>query len=191
MISTLTAFMTKEVRHILRDRQTLTVLLLMPLVQVVLFGYALRSDVRDVRLAIVDPSPDYASLALRDRFEAANRFRVVAVAPTMKAVESLFKQGRADLAISIDPEFAPHLESREPARVLIAVDASDPNTGSTMQAYARAVIMSFEQELEATGKNQVQIIPQVRMRFNPTLESVNLFVPGLIALASGLVLAGV
>ena len=189
VISTLTAFMTKEVRHILRDRQTLTVLLLMPLVQVVLFGYALRSDVRDVRLAIVDPSPDYASLALRDRFEAANRFRVVAVAPTMKAVESLFKQGRADLAISIDPEFAPHLESREPARVLIAVDASDPNTGSTMQAYARAVIMSFEQELEATGKNQVQIIPQVRMRFNPTLESVNLFVPGLIALVLTLVSA--
>ena len=70
MISTLAAFMTKEVRHILRDRQTLTVLLLMPLVQVVLFGYALRSDVRDVRLAIVDPSPDYASLSLRERFEA-------------------------------------------------------------------------------------------------------------------------
>jgi ABC-2 type transport system permease protein len=181
--------MTKEVRHILRDRQTLTVLLLMPLVQVVLFGYALRSDVRDVRLAIVDPSPDYASLALRARFEAAQRFRVVAVAPTMKEVESLFKQGRADLAVSIDPEFAPHLESREPAVILIAVDASDPNTGSTMQAYARAVITSFEQELEAKGRKPIQIVPQVRMRFNPTLESVNLFIPGLIALVLTLVSA--
>ena len=84
MIETLAAFMIKEVRHILRDRQTLTILLLMPLVQVVLFGYALRSDVRDVRLAIVDPSPDYASLALSQRFEAAKRFRIVAVAPSME-----------------------------------------------------------------------------------------------------------
>jgi ABC-2 type transport system permease protein len=189
MISTLGAFMTKEVRHILRDRQTLTVLLLMPLVQVVLFGYALRSDVRDVRLAIVDPSPDYASLELRDRFQAAKRFRIVTVAPTMKAVETLFRQGRADLAVSIDPEFAAHLESGEPARILIAVDASDPNTGSTMQAYARAVITGYQQDIEARAKQPVQIIPQVRMRFNPTLESVNLFIPGLIALVLTLVSA--
>ena len=140
MITALSAFMIKEVRHILRDRQTLTVLLLMPLVQVVLFGYALRSDVREVRLAIVDPSPDYASLALRERFEAANRFRVVRVAPSMKSIEPLFKRGEADLAVSFDPEFASHLETGEPARLLIAVDASDPNTGATMQAYARAVI---------------------------------------------------
>jgi ABC-2 type transport system permease protein len=190
VISTLGAFMTKEVRHILRDRQTLTVLLLMPLVQVVLFGYALRSDVRDVRLAIVDPSPDYASLALRERFEAAKRFRIVANVSSMDDVEPLFKRGLTDLAVSFDPEFAQHLQSREPARVLIAVDASDPNTGSTMQAYARAVITAYEQELGAKGEKQpVRITPEVRMRFNPTLESVNLFIPGLIALVLTLVSA--
>jgi len=189
MIETLAAFMIKEVRHILRDRQTLTILLLMPLVQVVLFGYALRSDVRDVRLAIVDPSPDYASLALSQRFEAAKRFRIVAVAPSMGAIEPLFKRGQVDVAVSFDPEFAAHLESHEPAHVLIAVDASDPNTGSTMQTYARAVIMAYEQELGANHPQAVQIVPQVRMRFNPTLESVNLFVPGLIALVLTLVSA--
>ena len=189
VISTLGAFMTKEVRHILRDRQTLTVLLLMPLIQVVLFGYALRSDVRDVRLAIVDPSPDYATLALRDRFQAARRFRIVATEKSMAGVEPLFRKGLADLAISFEPQFAAQLESGEPARVLVAVDASDPNTGSTMQAYARAVILSYEQELGAKGAQPVRIAPEVRMRFNPTLESVNLFVPGLIALVLTLVSA--
>jgi ABC-2 type transport system permease protein len=189
VISTLGAFMTKEVRHILRDRQTLTVLLLMPLIQVVLFGYALRSDVRDVRLAIVDPSPDYATLALRDRFQAARRFRIVATGRSMSDIEPLFRQGRADLAVSFEPQFAARLESREPARVLIAVDASDPNTGSTMQAYARAVITAYEQELGAKGAQPVRIAPEVRMRFNPTLESVNLFIPGLIALVLTLVSA--
>jgi ABC-2 type transport system permease protein len=181
--------MTKEVRHILRDRQTLTVLLLMPLIQVVLFGYALRSDVRDVRLAIVDPSPDYATLALRDRFQAARRFRIVATEKSMAGIEPLFKKGLADLAISFEPQFAAQLESGEPARVLVAVDASDPNTGSTMQAYARAVILSYEQELGAKGAQPVRIAPEVRMRFNPTLESVNLFIPGLIALVLTLVSA--
>ena len=76
----LRAFVTKELRHILRDRQTLAILLLMPLVQVVLFGFALRSDVRDIRLAVVDPSPDHASLALRSRFTGTGRFHVVAEA---------------------------------------------------------------------------------------------------------------
>src|SRR5215216_4441011 len=94
MISTLVAFMMKEVRHILRDRQTLTVLLLMPLVQVVLFGYALRSDVRDVRMAIVDPSSDYATLALRDRFQAGRRFKIVATERSMSEVGPLFRSGR-------------------------------------------------------------------------------------------------
>jgi ABC-2 type transport system permease protein len=144
--------------------------------------------VRDVRLAIVDPSPDYASLALSQRFEAAKRFRIITVASSMEAIEPLFKRGKIDLAVSFDPEFAEHLESRGPAHVLIAVDASDPNTGSTMQAYARAVIAGYEQELGAKSQ-AVQIVPQVRMRYNPTLESVNLFVPGLIALVLTLVSA--
>ena len=106
MIATLRAFMTKEIRHILRDRQTLTILLLMPLVQVVLFGYALRSDVHDVRLAVVDPSPDYATLALRDRFAAGRRFKIVAVEHSMNRIEPLFHRGSADVAVELDPDFA-------------------------------------------------------------------------------------
>ena len=77
-VAALRAFVVKEIHHILRDRQTLTILLLMPLVQVVLFGFALRSDVKDVRIAIVDPAPDHATLAIRNRFGATSRFRVVA-----------------------------------------------------------------------------------------------------------------
>lgn len=189
MITTLHAFIVKELRHILRDRQTLTILLLMPLIQVVLFGYALRSDVRDVRLVIVEPRQDYATLALRARLTAASRFKIVAISPTMNAVEPLFRQGKADIALAFEPDFAARLESGEPARILLAVDASDPNTGTTMQAYARAVITAYEAELGAQRGRPVQIVPEVRMRFNPSLESVNLFLPGLIALVLTLVSA--
>lgn len=188
MTATLRAFIVKELRHILRDRQTLTILLLMPLIQVVLFGFALRSDVRDVRLVIVEPVPDYATLALRARLAADSRFRIVAVARTMSAVEPLFRRGKADIALAFEPGFAARLGSGEGARILLAVDASDPNTGTTMQVYARAVITAYEAEL-GTQEKSVRIVPQVRMRFNPTLESVNLFLPGLIALVLTLVSA--
>jgi ABC-2 type transport system permease protein len=184
----LRAFITKELWHIRRDRQTLAVLLLMPLIQVVLFGYALRSDVNDIRLAVVDPSPDQETLELRNRFAGTGRFRVLTSAPTTDAVEPLFRRGQVDVALVIDPEFASNLERGLPARLLLVTDASDPNTGTTMQAYARAVVNDYVAELGAAA-NAVRIETRVRMRFNPTLESVNLFIPGLIALVLTLVSA--
>jgi ABC-2 type transport system permease protein len=186
--SALWAFVVKELRHILRDRQTLTILLMLPLVQVVLFGFAIRTDINDIRLAIVDPSPDYATIALRDRFAGTTRFHVVAVAATPAALDPLFRQGKIDLAVMIDPGFASRLAEGVPARLLVAVDASDPNTGSIMQAYANAVIAGYQAEI-AAASHGVRIAVQTRMRFNPTLASVNLFVPGLIALVLTLVSA--
>jgi ABC-2 type transport system permease protein len=187
-LNALRAFVVKEFHHILRDRQTLTILLMMPLVQVILFGYALRSDVRDIRLAVVDPTPDHATIELQSRLISTNRFRIVATSKTPDVIEPLFRRGHADVALVFESDFASHLRGTEPARVLIAVDASDPNTGTTYLNYTRAVIASYQDELSAANK-QVRIVTDTRMRFNPTLESVNLFVPGLIALVLVLVSA--
>lgn len=182
------AFIIKEMRHILRDRQTLTILLLLPLAMVVLFGFALRNDVSNVRIAIIDPTPDHATIALRSRFAGNPRFELVAIAPATGVVEPLFRRGAADLALVFPPRFAERIADGSPARLLLIGDASDPNTGSTMAAYASAVIASYQASIGAMG-SAVQIVPQLRMRFNPTLESVNLFVPGLIALVLTLITA--
>ncbi len=187
-LNALRAFVVKEFHHILRDRQTLTILLMMPLVQVILFGYALRSDVRDIRLAVIDPTPDNATIELQSRFLSTNRFRLETISKTPDVIEPLFRRGRADVALVFDPGFASHLRGVDPARILIAVDASDPNTGTTYLNYTRAVIARYQAELNAQNR-QVQIVTETRMRFNPTLESVNLFVPGLIALVLVLVSA--
>lgn len=184
----LAAFLMKEIRHILRDRQTLIILLLMPLAQVVLFGYALRTDVNDVRLAIVDPTPDDASLSLRARFTGNGRFRVVALAPNVATLEPLFRRGGADVALVIAPGLAQALADGTPARLQLLTDASNPNTGTTVQTYAGAVIRDWQRTLPG-ARGGVVVEPQLRMRFNPTLESVNLFVPGLIALVLTLVTA--
>jgi len=180
-MSALRGLLRKEAYHILRDRRTLVVLIAMPVVQVVLFGFAIRTDVNDVRLAIVDPAPDYATIALRNRFASAGIFRTVAVVPRTDDLEPLFQTGEAQQALVFAPGFASDLARGEPARILLVTDATEPNTGSLLQAYAQTVIERYQREIGAGGSRSLTIVPTVRLRFNPTRESANLFVPGLMA----------
>src|SRR5262249_13215382 len=90
--SALSAFVRKELHHILRDRQTLAILLLMPLTQVLLFGYALRTDIRDLRVSVVDPTPDVVTMRLRSRLAATDRFHLVSVSPTTNVLEEQFQR---------------------------------------------------------------------------------------------------
>jgi len=176
----LRGLLAKEFRHILRDRRTLAVVVLMPVVQVILFGFAIRTDVKDIRLAIVDPSPDHVTLEIRHRLEASEAFTTVAVLRTTDPLDGLFQRGAAQEAIVFEPEFATRLDRGMPARVQIIADATEPNTGSTRQNYALSVIRTYERGLGA-GAPGVHIVPALRLRFDPTAESSHLFVPGLMA----------
>lgn len=191
---TLGAFVVKEVQHVLRDRQTLAVLLLMPLVQVLLFGAALRTDVRSVRLAIVDPTPDAATLALRGRLAGNSRFILASVTSSAESLEPLFRQGRANVAVVLPTEFSQALARGDRSTIQVITDATDPNSGSTMQSYVLAVISDYEASLAAPKGSAApmsgrRIELAARMRYNPTLASANLFVPGLIALVITMVAA--
>jgi drug efflux transport system permease protein len=179
-MSALAGLLRKEVFHILRDRRTLVVIIALPILQVIIFGYAIRTDVDHVRLAIVDPAPDPVTLALRARFGAAGIFEQVAVVPRIEQLEELFRRGTSQGAVVFEAGFAERLARGLPAELLIVADATEPNTGSIVAAYATAVVQQFEQEALASHR-AVRIVPSVRMRFNPTRESSNLFVPGLMA----------
>ncbi|HTO72351.1 MAG TPA: ABC transporter permease [Gemmatimonadales bacterium] len=170
----------KEWLHILRDRRTLAVLVLMPIVQVILFGYSIRTDVQDVRLAIVDPAPDQVTLELRARYAATPTFQMAAVLSRESDLEPLFQSGKAQVGVIFEPGLAGRLARGLPARVLIVADAAEPNTGTSRLNYASAVIQRYQSEHD--GQPGTRIVPQVRIRFNPTSESVNLFVPGLMAM---------
>ena len=169
----------KETLHILRDRRTLVVIIALPIVQVVLFGFAIRTDVDRVRIAFVDPSPDPLTLAVRGRFDATGVFRTVAVLPTTESLDSLFRRGDAQCAVVFEPQFAEHAGSGIPAELLVIADATEPNTGATVQAYVSQVVQDFESTRRPAAG--VRIVPTLRMRFNPTRASSNLFVPGLMA----------
>ena len=177
----LSAFIRKEVRHLLRDRQTLTILLLLPLAQLLLFGFAVRTDISSVRVAVISPEPDAATAALRSRFDHSRRFVLLPPLATVDGLEPLLRAGRADVGVILEPGLTARLAAGQVGRVQVVSDATDPNTGTMMQNYAAAIVRDWQASI-GVPVGAVTLDTRVRMRFNPTLESVNLFVPGLIAL---------
>jgi len=118
-VSAFTGLLRKEWLHILRDRRTLFVVIFMPILQVVLFGYAIRTDISGIRLAFVDPSPDASSIELRNRFAATDAFRLVRVLPNAGTLDRLFASGAIQQAVILDDDFANRLARGLPARVLV------------------------------------------------------------------------
>jgi ABC-2 type transport system permease protein len=184
--SALVAFMVKEARHLLRDRQTLLILLCLPVAQLALFGFAVRTDIRDVRVGIVSPRVDAAVTALRSRFSHNPRFTLLPPVRDTRALEAMFHTGDVDVGVVLPSNLAEAVERRTSVSVQLLADGTDPNTGAAMQTYARSVLDDWQRALGA-GSVGIRLEPRVRMRFNPTLESVNLFVPGLTALILTLV----
>jgi ABC-2 type transport system permease protein len=180
-VSSFRGFVRKETYHILRDRRTLLVLVLLPIVAVLLFGFAIRTDIETVRVAIIDPVPDAVTLELTSRIAGSGVLRVERVLDHAGPLDGLFRTGVVQQAIAFEPGFAERLRRGETAYVQVITDATDPNTGSIMQAYALAILQRETRGVSGPVAAGIRITPEVRMRFNPTLESANLFVPGLIA----------
>ena len=179
------AFVVKETRHILRDRQTLGVLLAMPVAMVLLFGYAIRTDVEDVRLLVVDAAGDARSADLVRALASTEALHLVGVVRGMAQAEPALRDGRAAVAVTIPAGFARDF-ARGTAEVRVATDGSNASYSATAQAYVRAVV---QQWAAANGSRAPVVRVAARMRFNPTLASQNLFVPGLLAFVLTLVSA--
>ncbi len=184
-MGTFYSFVRKETRHILRDRQTLTVLLLLPVVMVLLFGFAIRTDVQDVRIVIADPSNDARSAELIRKLYATPSLAPVAVVPTTHNVEAMLRRGDADAALLLPDDFARQF-ARGNADVMILTDGTNANFAQSIEGYIRAVVQGWQAEISG---GQPLIQTTTRMRFNPTLASENLFVPGLLAFVLTLVSA--
>lgn len=173
-------FVRKETLHLLRDRQTLEILILFPVVQVLLFGFAVRTDVQDIPIAIVDPTPDVATNELRQRIAASDRFHLVRVGSSTQELELQFRRGSIRQALVLPRDVERRLGRGDSLPVQLLTDGSDPNTGGVMQGYATAIVQRWYRDAVPAGV-ALRIEPETRMRYNPTLESAHLFVPGLIA----------
>ena len=183
---TLLSFIQKETRHILRDRQTLAILLALPLVMVLLFGYAIRTDVQNVRVIVVDAARDGLSTELTRALQGTPALRLVGHHTVPATAEYELRAGRADVVLLLPSDFGRRL-SRGTAEVMILTDGSNPNFAQTTEAYVRTVVDRWAAQQAARGTPALKVA--VRMRFNPTLESQNLLVPGLLAFVLALISA--
>ncbi|WP_291529271.1 ABC transporter permease [Bacteroides sp. UBA939] len=182
------AFVRKEFFHIFRDRRTMLILLGMPIVQIILFGFAITTEVKNVRLAVLDPSNDIVTRRIIDRMAAGEYFSVTCYLHTREEIEACFRKGDIDMAIVFSEQFANHLYTGD-ARVQLICDATDPNIATTQAGYAANILSAAGREMLPPGVQASAIVPEVKLLYNPQMKSAYNFVPGVMGLILMLICA--
>lgn len=176
------AFVKKEWFHIWRDKKTLFILFGLPIVQILIFGFALTNEIKNSRIAIVDQSKDESSQRLIDRISSSRYFDIEEFLKSGDEADAAFKRGKVKLVVIIPDHFGSSLKHTNRAAIQVLADASDPNTASTLTSYIQAIVGDFQQDLNEGKKLPYTIIPEVRMLYNPQLKGAFNFVPGVMAM---------
>lgn len=197
------SFVGKEFNHILRDTRTLMVLIVMPVVMIVLFGFALSTEIKDVKVAVYDPSRDAATSRLVSQIDASEYFTVTAFLDGEDGVLDAFRSNSADIALVFEDNFYHRAVHDGDGRLQIIVDGSNTNIGSMAVFYVSSIVSSFQKELaqeaalnqSAAGGSSVDSVSPVtiststRMMYNPQMKSAFNFVPGVMGMILMLVCA--
>jgi ABC-2 type transport system permease protein len=181
------AFVRKEFYHIFRDTRTMVILLGMPMVQIILFGFALTNEVKNSRIAILDRSKDVATASLIAELEASRYFEIRSYLHTYQEVEEEFKKGNIKLAVILPQNFAVDLLHLNTAQIQLIADASDPNVATTLTNYATAIIQDYRNRITDNRGLPYTITTEHRMLYNPQMKGAYNFVPGVMALVLMLV----
>jgi hypothetical protein len=182
------SFVRKEFIHILRDPRSLLILLVMPQILVLLLGFVIKNEVKDIRVAVLDQSHDQYTEQITHRLYANDYFIGKGEVKTEEEATELFWKGEIDLVVVFGPEFAERIMHSQDASIQILSDGSEPNQASVRVAYAQQVVAGFQKELAqqmaSTGEagQQFNIRVNSRMLYNPQLRSEVNFVPGVVGL---------
>lgn len=183
------AFVRKEFYHIFRDVRTMLVIIGIPVIQILLIGFAIRSEVKNVEVAVYDPSDDEATNRIINQLDASEYFNVTHRLKSANEADDLFKKGQTGLIVVFCENFGERLYHTGDAAIQLLIDASDPNYATTVSSYAGNVIAGYQQELLRETNVPVRINPEIRMLYNPEMRSACNFVPGLMGMIFMLVCA--
>jgi len=185
----LTAFIKKEFKHIFRDHRTMLILFAMPIIQLLIFGYVVTTDIRDAHIGILDKSKDEVTQKLTQRLIASGYFLSDYDLTSENAIEPAFKRGKIKMAIVFEPSFAQKLEKEGVANVQLITDASDANTARLLTAYCTGIVQQYVAEQNQLRQIPMTIRTDMRMFYNEELLGVYMSVPGLMAMILMLVSA--
>jgi ABC-2 type transport system permease protein len=175
-------FVRKEFLHVLRDRKTLMVLFGIPVALVLLFGFALSNEIKDTKIIVVDYAHDAASQQLTAKIQASNYFDIEKNILTHQQIEQTFLEGKIKAAVIIPVNFYNDLMHDKTAQIQIITDATDVNTSNLIAANLSAIIADYQSGLISQGNIPYQIIPEIRMLYNPQSLGAPNFVPGVMAM---------
>ncbi len=180
----------KEWLQLRRDPRSLLLAFAMPVALLVLFGYAITWDVRDLAMVVVDQDQTARSRALVDAFTSSGYFRQVGRLASATEVAGEFERGRARVAVVLPPGFAAGLGAARPSPLQVIVDGSDANTATIALGYVRAVVQNWAGREGLPGA-ATPPAASVRSRvwYNEELASRNMIVPGLIAVIMSIIAA--
>jgi ABC-2 type transport system permease protein len=178
----------KESLQVLRDPLSLIMAFLVPLCLLLIFGYAITFDIREIDMVIVDEDRSSHSRELARAFEASGYFTVVAVLDRTAAIDFELDSGRARVAVLVPPEFSRSVLSRRTAQLGVVIDGSDANTAMITQGYLAGIIRQYSQRL-LPGGAPAPVDARMRVWYNPDLKSRNFIIPGLIAVIMSVIVA--
>ena len=197
-MKTFISFIQKEFRHILRDKRTMLILLGMPIAQILLFGFAISTEVKNSRVAVLDPSGDATTRRIVEQLDASQYFEVAHRVDRIEEVDRLFRRGDIALAVVFSPNFGSKLQHTGQARLQLIADGTEPNQAQMVAGYASQVVQSA---LTRSGSGAVNggissvdsasgaavgrgggVKTCIRYLFNPQSKSAFNFVPGVMGM---------
>ena len=175
-------FIQKEFYHVFRDKRTLLVLFGLPVIQILLFGFALTSEVKNLHIAILDQAKDINSQQLTAKIRASAYFIMEEPPASYEGIEQAFREGTINCALVFPPDFGEELNGEGNSSVLVIADGSDPNTARILENYLAAIAVEYAGQLSPFLNNGYRIIPEMRMLYNEEGNGSLNFIPGVVAL---------
>jgi len=197
MLPRLKSMLVKEFIQAFRDPRMRILLFVPPILQLIVFGYAANTDIRNISLAVYDLDRTPASREMVDRFSSSGYFRISRIATDLRQIRRWIDAGKVSAALQINPGFSREVGQSQGSTIQVIVDGTDSNTASVIMGYAQGIVAQYSRELLQTRLNKIPNLPvalkrpllqrggiELRSRafFNPNLESRNFYVPGIIAL---------
>jgi ABC-2 type transport system permease protein len=178
----------KELIQIWRDPLSLAIALLMPVMQLFIYGYAITFDVNNIATIVYDQDKSSLSRELVAQFKESGYFTLVAHVDSYNKIDTYLDSNRARVAITIPYNFSEKLHTGRNAQVEIVIDGSDSNTATIAEGYVAAISLRYPQRITTRTVTPV-MDPRTRVWFNPELKSRNFIIPGLIAVIMSVVVA--
>jgi ABC-2 type transport system permease protein len=184
----------KEFIHIYRDPRSLGLVILMPAILMLLFGYAVTIDVKNVSMAVLDNSQSQESLAFVHRFSASPYFDLRYIVQKEKEIKRLIDQGKVKMGLILPQDFSRKIRAHEKSPVQVILDGSDSNTANIVLSYVQAITRQYTEEktslkVDRLGVRRLNppVEGRIRVWFNEELESKNYFIPGLVAVIMSII----